>query len=211
MSRLSASAIAAGGSMIYGRYPDGARGTYRWTRSGGIRDMHIPGSVTAASADGSVFTGLRFTGRGEHVFLWSLARGYEDLGKPPGAATGNAAYISPNAMSADGSTVVGEFVVATTKHTRAFRWTRRGGFQTLVGDWAEASGVSGDGSQIVGALWSSKGPRAVKWVGDASPKPIGPSGLNAFKAKGISADGRTIIAIGPAGSREVRSFVVGAN
>ena len=204
----SATAVVAGGSMIYGAYPDGERGSFRWTRSGGVRSMHIPGEVTAASADGSVVTGIRFTGGGERLFLWSLARGFEDLGVPPGAATGDGTYVSPNAISADGSTVVGEYEFATAHHTRAFRWTRRGGFQVLAGEHAEAAGVSGDGSKIVGALWSAKGPHAVQWVGDSPPQPVGPPVLNALKAKGISADGRTIIATGASGSGEIRSFVI---
>ena len=85
------------------------------------------------------------------------------LGTLPGGG-----YSFANAVSADGSVVVGWADNAAWQR-RAFRWTASGGMQdlgTLPGyDISYASGVSADGSVVVGWAWNAAGyKRAFRWT-----------------------------------------------
>jgi uncharacterized membrane protein len=190
----TATAVSADGSVIFGRLQSFS--SFWWTRATGIQDLDLHGLIVAASADGSTATGIRFVDGGEHLFVWSLGRGFEDIGAPSGlAADDGLAKVVVNSISADGSTIVGYYTVAGGE--RAFRWTRASGFQTLAGDGdrAHAWAVSGDGSEVVGATsrrnWTD-GVHAARWVGAGPAQPIGSPGLNAFVATSVSADGRVV-------------------
>jgi probable HAF family extracellular repeat protein len=95
------------------------------------------------SADGTVVVGTSTSEAGNRAFRWTLAGGMEDIG--PGEA---------NAVSADGSVVVGGTGPSGIGVSEAFRWTAGGG-QQLLGDLtgghrSRANGVSADGSVVVG-------------------------------------------------------------
>jgi uncharacterized membrane protein len=204
-ARACATAVSRDGSVIFGSL--GPNASFRWTRATGVQDLHLPGVIWAASADGATAVGrwmVMTRDRGAtHVFRWSLARGFEDLGAPPGTSTGANNEVRAEAMSADGSTIVGEYNM-----TRGFRWTRAGGFRDLPGAQAFPYAVSADGSQIVGQIVGGGGMFAVRWVGDGAPQRIGPPELKAVLANGISADGRTIAGRAGADPREWRAFVL---
>lgn len=206
-------AVSTDGSVILGQYHGGS---FRWARGTGFRNLHIPAEIEVASADGAAAAGVQYVEEGhdrvkQHVFRWSLARGFEDLGVP---AMSTAGYtdVSVAAMSADGSTIVGNYTPhegPQADRQRAFRWTRAGGFEDLPGDGGTASAVSGDGSQIVGSVWAKgKGPHAVRWLGDSPPQLIGPPELQTMTATSISADGRTIAGRAFIRKGEFRSFLL---
>src|SRR5687768_508141 len=103
--------------------------------------------------------------------------------------------VTPAGISADGSTVIGNALVAGTG--RAFRWTSADGLQVFGGSNSFAYGVSGDGSTIVGQAGSS----AFSWTsaGGMQILPIGQA-----SAEDISADGTTIV--GRVGGNNPRAF-----
>ncbi len=113
---------------------------------------------------------------------------------------------SANAISADGSTVVGHSSVLiegnTEATTQAFRWTRAEGMVSLgalpgfTGD-SEATGVSADGSVIVGSIWTSADKdgarRPFVWTIETGMRELPlPSGRVNGEAVGVSADGAII-------------------
>ena len=189
----TATAVSADGSVIYGRLIN--HSSFRWTRATGIRDLHIRGEIVSSSADGLTAMGVRFVGDGpDRPFLWTAAKGFRDLGVPPG--TFNDDYglgVEPAAMSSDGSTIAGEFAVAKGD-MRGFRWTRDHGYQTLPGgETASVRAVSADGSQIAGAVLDpGRRVHPVRWIGASPPKPIGIPGVAVLFATAISGDGRVI-------------------
>jgi uncharacterized membrane protein len=207
----TATAVSSDGSVIFGRL---STGSYRWTRATGFQDLHIPGHIRTASADGTTAAGVRYVDGGhdrvsERVVLWSLARGFEDLGAPPGTAKSGFNLVSVTAISADGSTIVGDYT-AQKDERRGFRWTRGGGFKDLPGEGKTyVTGVSGDGSQIVGVLFvQGRDPQAVRWLGDGPPGRVGPPELKAVVANAISADGGTLAGRAVIGKGEMQSFVL---
>ena len=86
----------------------------------------------------------------------------------------NSPYSHARSVSADGSVVVGVSGAA------AFRWTEVGGLEEipslLNGGENEASGVSGDGSTVVGRTDSSQGREGFSWssLGGFGPTRFGP-------------------------------------
>jgi uncharacterized membrane protein len=127
--RASVRAVTDSG-VVFGEYQ---QRTFRWSRETGFQDIsdkveHLLG----VSDDGAVLMGLRWVGPDAdhgvmHVVRWSAGRGLEDLGLPPGASS-----VTPLALSADGSTIVGEF--EDVGHLpRAFRWTPSGGYHVFPG------------------------------------------------------------------------------
>jgi uncharacterized membrane protein len=213
-----ATAVSRDGSIIFGNL--GLNVSFRWTRATGVQDLRISGSILAASADGATAMGARWMGVTQeriasHLFLWSTARGFEDLGAPPGIRAGWNGMVYPKAMSADGSTIVGDYNMTTVFGGRVatgFRWTRTTGFRGLPGASASPLAVSANGSQIVGMGRGGRveKPHAMRWIGDGAPQPIGPPELEAAVANSISADGRTIAGRAGADPSEWRAFVLRA-
>jgi uncharacterized membrane protein len=202
--------VSANGGVIFGTLPSrNSFDDFRWTRATGVQRLHIPGDIRAATPDGSIVVGLLFIEPTTHIFRWGLDRGFEDLGVPPGASSGDG-YLTAKAVSADGSTIVGEYGTKTDG-TRGYRWTQSGGFRVLSHDNASAAlDVSGDGSQIVGMAFSPKvnTSLAVRWLGDQPPQPVGPPGLRASVAGNISADGRTIAGMALVRTGDERTFLL---
>jgi len=126
-------------------------------------------------------------------------------------------WLTAYAVSADGTTVVGSADAAgNTVH--GFRWTAGGGMVALpnrAGRQAEALGVSGDGSVVVGYdqdnNWNLE---AILWDGNAGPRPLADilthdygidlTGWTLEGATGISDDGTVIVGSGinPLGRNE---------
>jgi uncharacterized membrane protein len=132
---------------------------------------------SGVSADGSVVVGthqnqcLDFLLR---AFRWTQPTGVQLL--PPNDNTSAA-----NAISADGSVVVGEVGYFVG---RAARWTSTG--VQVFGPWnSSARAVSADGSVIVGSVDG----RAARWTGSGYAL-IGPQNS---VATGVSADGSVVV------------------
>lgn len=103
-----------------------------------------------------------------------------------------------HAISADGSTVVGESWNADT--VQGFRWTETSGLVSVgsltgPGGDSVASGVSGDGSIVVGQSASTSfAGEAFRWTQATGPVGLGvPAGAQGSAATAISADGAVII------------------
>jgi probable HAF family extracellular repeat protein len=136
------------------------------------------------------------------AFRWTSAGGLVGLGDLPGGASRSEA----NAVSADGSVIVGYDTSASG--IEAFRWTSAGGMVGL-GDLpggifdSEALAVSADGSIVVGRgdgsaepfIWDAvNGMRSLSTV--LTDLGLDLSGWDLRTATGISADGSTIVGDG---------------
>jgi uncharacterized membrane protein len=202
-------AVSANGAVVFGSY---AGGSFRWTRETGLKNLHIPGEIRIATPDGTIAAGANSVAHGagfiQHLFQWSLRRGYEDLGAPSGADS-----LEATGVSADGSTIVGYYRVQS-KDRRAFRWTKNLGFQTLSGAApAAAIGVSGDGRRIIGeADVSTAGQRiedrVVEWVDGGPMQIVTPHGLAVYRVSALSQDGHVIAGGAYAGPGDREAFLL---
>jgi probable HAF family extracellular repeat protein len=182
-----ATAVSADGSTVVGTgrsaFGDEA---FRWTLAGGMVGLGtLPGGsvgsgsrATAVSSDGSVVVGDSYAIYGDaleggEAFRWTADGGMvglRDLRYPgpfllQSAATG---------VSADGSVVVGnsQSNSAVGFNDEAFRWTADGGMVGLGflpaggGFGGTATGVSADGSFVVGWDCCPLGSEAFRWTAD---------------------------------------------
>lgn len=158
----------------------------RWTKAGGIwgapqdihgsgftmsfsRDLDAPGATVVGYGGSEVTTYVGSTlthvsGYTEEAFRWTAAGGMAGLGvlashTGPVLAAGYTAHSRANAVSADGSVVVGESRAANdsvdmTGSILAFRWTQADGMVSLGtlpgGKYSLANDVNADGSVVVG-------------------------------------------------------------
>jgi len=139
-------------------------------------------------------------------------------GRQPGAiilpplAQGGLLY--PNAISADGSTVVGYGKNAAGK-LEAFRWTSKDGTVALgflpgYTDGSNAASVSGDGSKIVGISINetSQSGSAWSWTKKGGmqpiPMPVEVLGSNAIQ---ITADGKYVLGAYTDTGQEMSAFI----
>jgi len=114
-----ATGVSADGKVIVGAsgsfpYAD----AFRWTETGGMRGIGksagaLGCSECAVSRDGTVVIGKK---TGGYAFRWTAAHGMVDL------ATLRHQYSHANAVSGDGSVVVGYFTAPDSEHI-ACRWT----------------------------------------------------------------------------------------
>lgn len=169
----------------------------------------LPGSIvssdsSAVSADGSVVVGASFTGNGleGEAFRWTKDTGIVRIGVLPGAPFVSAAFD----VSGDGSIVVGaNFSAASSSSTvipptEAFRWTAETGMIPLGdleggGFSSFASGISSDGTVIVGNSNGSQGTEAFRWTAETGLMGLGylPEGAFSSQAVRASADGSVIV------------------
>jgi len=206
--------ISADGSVVVGysnsTNANGGNGGYeafRWTQATGMVGRgDLPGgifqsSAVKVSADGSVVVG-RGTGFYDTAFRWTQATGMVGLGYLPGGGYYAASYAS--GVSANGSVVVGVSTSANGTEAlgwqEAFLWTQGTGMVGL-GDlpggsfWSNVSGVSADGSVVVGQSFGAYGYEAFRWTQETGMVGLGslPGGLFVSGATGVSADGSVIV------------------
>ncbi len=183
---------------------------FRYTTQSGyvfIETVQFAGGqdATSISHDGRTIlvTGAVDTTTGDRAYVVAEGRPLrviEPYGNPP--------FIYAEAISGDGSTVVGGPFPTVIAPRDAFRWTEAAGMTFLadlpggeVGAYAQA--VSYDGSIAVG--WSvsanNQEPRtfeACRWNANGEPMGLGdlPGGRFLSTAAGVSADGRVIVGYG---------------
>ncbi len=163
------------GSVVVGMGNSaGGYEAFRWTQAGGMVGLgDLPGGsffseAYGVSGDGSVVVGYSTSANGQEAFRWTQAGGMTGLGDLPGGMFDSVAY----ATNRDGSVVVGRGVNASN-YQEAFRWTQAGGMQSVT-DWlaaagvtvapgyllGSATGVSADGSTVVGQAYGPSGDEA---------------------------------------------------
>ena len=145
---------------------------FRWTQAGGMVGLGdltggaFRSSARAVNSDGSVVVGYSYSTNGREAFRWTQAGGMVGLGDLAG---GNFESLAIG-VNTDGSVVVG--YGHSTNGSEAFRWTQETGMQSLtqwlkksgytLSGWSDtsATGVSDDGSVVVGWGTSSNGEEA---------------------------------------------------
>ena len=155
-SHLTIEVVNPSGSVVAGRFRRN-REIFRWTAKEGVKSLGAPyrekDKIIAVgcigiSHDGSVILG-------KYWGLWIEKEGFRELGIHP-----RYKVQIPEALSADGSTVVGvgrnPGLHLFKKKSSALRWKRTSGFHDL-GDlkggkhYSNARDVSADGAAIVGS------------------------------------------------------------
>lgn len=213
--------VSADGSVVVG-IGTAALGleAFRWTASGGMVGLgDLPGGPFTSGAFGISDDGAVVVGSGNAVltdtavvtaeaFRWTADGGMVGLGDLPGGI-----FLSlPEGVSADGSVVVGygngDF---GTEGAEAFRWTSGDGMVGLGdlpggGFSSAALDVSADGSVVVGSGITERGREAFVWTAHDGMQNLrdllskdGAEGLTGWtlrQARGVSADGRTIVGFG---------------
>jgi len=212
VSMLFANAVTPDGSMVVG-------GDVWWKISGktGIfgpfagnpdqtQAFGVIGTANAPVAVGAALKGSDVNGATNHAFRWTPAGGLEDLGLTTGTES------IAIAISADGSTVVGEARDASG-FWRAFRWTASTGMVdigTLGGPESVAYAVNKDGTVIVGTSLTSgvsDSNHAFRWTATTGMEDLrtalqsvgvhtADKWLTVDTAGGVSADGTVITGFG---------------
>jgi probable HAF family extracellular repeat protein len=175
----------------------------------GLAPNTTGGTVLAVSQDGSVAAGANGGFNGTYSiapgYTWTRERGRYDYGLEPGMPIRSPAY----AISSDGSVLAGQYDNLPQGQFRAFRRVGASPIQDLgllPGELrANARGVSGDGSIVVGYAEhnSTSTPLglAFRWTEQTGMQGLGyarPNGTYA-EARGISRDGSTIVGMSQSG------------
>ena len=233
----TARGVSADGSIVVG-VNSGPAGSvaYSWTQAHGMVRISDVGNVGVygVSADGSVVVGFGFEHPpGTPVGLAVSGDGSTVVGGTPAyrcapaclTLDGAGAASQANAVSADGSVVVGANSGSTGGS--AFRWTQSGGVKLLdtnppsTFQFSQAMGVSGDGSIIVGQrdygvgvwpdgssreafIWTSTGGMRSLYDVLVNDYGLDLTGWTLDNALAVSADGNAIVGEGldPAGNVE---------
>lgn len=224
---------SADGSVVAGIARGRPSRPYRWTEQDGLERFDLQsgyegGYGHAISDDGStIIVGQDYRdpqrGRIQHVFRWTRQGGMQNLGQIPGHPF-HSWYLATD-VSPDGSVVVG-YGSAYNRPSEAFRWTEETGMAGLgflpgsSTDTTGAEAVSADGSIVVGSVgnwWDSEDTQhAFIWNADDGMQRLQDvliddyalgaelSGWTLTSARGVSADGQTIMGggINPDGNHE---------
>jgi probable HAF family extracellular repeat protein len=185
-----------------------AQPTAQFQGLGCVSQNWLESQAYGVSADGSVVVGWSYSGDQLgyltwEAFRWSADDGIQGLGFLPG---GPYARSGANAVSADGTTIVGQSI-SSNSMSEAFRWTAGGGMQPL-GDLpggnfeSQALGASADGSVVVGYGISADGQEAFRWTAAGGMQGLGdlPGGDYLSVAQAVSADGSVVAGIGTWGA-----------
>ncbi|MCH8149792.1 MAG: PEP-CTERM sorting domain-containing protein, partial [Planctomycetes bacterium] len=163
-----AEAVSPDGSVVVGSFILGnSREAFRWTAEDGLVPLgDLPGGTFSAghdiSADGSVIVGVASSARGLQACRWTDSEGWVPLG----SLEGDVVRSSANAVSADGSVIVGSWTIELDRSPFlgvAFIWDAEHGMrdlrEVLINDFgldmagwnlSRTTGISDDGGTIVG-------------------------------------------------------------
>jgi probable HAF family extracellular repeat protein len=164
---------------------------FSWTLLGGMTGLGDfaggleSSAATDASGDGAVIVGWGTASSDENpegfqsqAFRWTQATGLLSLGDLPGGRF----FSQANAVSADGSVVVGQGTSGNAPQTaglEAFVWTQRRGMRSVrdvlaaagvdMTGWVltSATGVSGDGRTVAG--FGERNGRGEAWIATLPP------------------------------------------
>ncbi len=222
----SANGVSANGSVVVGvgTSAPGRQEAFRWTSGGGMVGLgFLPtgGDSSAAwdvSADGSIVVGenhigcrlaRRSVGRAAAGWLASVTFRRVRLAAAPKPSRPTAQSIVGWSFSASGR--------------EAFRWTSGGGMVGLGdipggGFESLAHGVSADGSVIVGAGFADSGLEAFIWDASSGIRNLRTALMNDYgipllgwtltNARGVSADGLTIVGDGENPEGNLEAWIV---
>ncbi|NCQ71015.1 MAG: PEP-CTERM sorting domain-containing protein [Microcystis aeruginosa W13-15] len=200
--------VSADGSVVVGDSNSDLNSiiseAFRWTQATGMVGLgYLPGgelfsSASGVSADGSVVVGSSYTANGNEAFRWTQATGMVELGDLAGV-TFLLRGFGPR-VSADGSVVVG----SSNSDFDAYRWTQATGTVGLGNlEWASsggASGVSSDGSVVVGYSTNYSSLEAFRWTQQTGMVGLGDllSSVDTTSrffsiASGVSGDGSVVV------------------
>ena len=154
-SRSEAHAVSGDGTVVVGWSKSASgREAFLWTVAGGMQSIgELAGGAFDSVAygisdDGKCVVGSSESVHGKEAFRWTVSEGIQGLGDFSGGKFHSEAY----AVSADGSAIVG--IGTSQTDVEPFRWTESGGVIALGhlsnGSFSTASGVSSDGSVVVG-------------------------------------------------------------
>lgn len=219
--RSRGTAVSADGSVIAGYCQSNpSPGTtveraFRWTAQTGMVELpDLPGGslrfqANGMSGDGSVIAGWSAGDQTGPAVRWTAQTGTVPLGHPPGLPSNSShAY----AVSADGSTIVGDVWHSGGATLEAFRWTEQtcmvvlglAGFPGM--QTSTATAVSADGSVIVGYATGINDDglalqEAFRWTEETGMVLLGslPGTLPFSQATGVSADGSIVVGNGRGG------------
>ena len=159
-----------------------------------------PSEALGITPDGSVTVGTGTAVEGTVAFKWSAATGVRSLF--PIADNSSAAYSQGTAVNADGSIVIGISSALGTLGTAVF-WDAAGAVHSLgvfpaANPVSLASGISEDGTIIIGGSMTDGGLRAFRWTAATGMVNLGVWGsvVTQSQAAGISGDGSTIVGSG---------------
>jgi probable HAF family extracellular repeat protein len=169
------------------------------------------------SADGSVVVGWAENAAGyARAFRWTAAGGMEDLNITfAHLLTDGSELWTANAISPDGRYIVGRGYNAATGRFEAFLLDTRGtGVEerltwlgTLGGGGSAATGVSADGSVVVGVAYNAAWQRrAFRWTAARGMQDLGTLGGSWSVAWGVSADGSVVVGEAGNAAGQERAF-----
>lgn len=194
-------AITPDGSAAVGQANYGFTSeAFMWTQAGGLVGLGTLGGISRASDisdDGTIVVGRTNVGFDPRAFRWTQGGGMVDLGTLGGSIS------TANAISADGSTIIG-YAETGAAALEPFRWTQGGGMVslgTLGGTNGEATAVSSNGSIIIGNsdngitnegfIWNqADGMRSITSILTAAG--VDMTGWSTPQVTGVNADGTII-------------------
>lgn len=201
--------VSADGSTVTGvsfvAYGSYVQRAFRWTEQTGMVSL---GEITdsglfqsrgnSISGDGSTIVGyIETSARGMEAFRWNSTTGFVPMGDLPGG------YFESRAFGAshDGTAIVGFGSPGNVGDIEPFHWTSATGMARLkdsVGGFPIfASGVSADGSVIVGYGYGGPGfslVEAKRWTIDGATTNLGfLPGDARSQAFGVSPDGMMVV------------------
>lgn len=194
--RTIALSLSGDGSTVVG-WSSAAQDTapqtaFRWSGTGTFQSLGSLGTypyshATGANNDGSVVVGSAYSAGSSQAFRWTQGGGMQALGPADSEA---------NAISRDGSTIVGETRL-TSGAPQTYRWTQAGGVQPLPAlpgtYYSYARGVSADGRDIVGISSSTTAQYPTRWH-DGQAQNLGlPVGWHWADPLAVSDDGQVVV------------------
>lgn len=223
----SASAVSSDGSVIVGTCLAPMNEAFRWTpATGSVRLGRFGTGSNAASSASTVSSDGATVGGAGHpaltgAVIWNASNTATIIGGLPGDTNGTIL-----ALSHDGTIAAGASVDANGLQ-RAFRWTSATGPVPLTTDsayvGATPTAMSADGRRMTG--WVGRGGGgpdvAVLWDASGHLRPVSDllsteavmatAGWSLTRARGISADGRTIVGDGIDPDGTGRGWIVTLN